>query len=582
MEAYTDVFLRISGYLRAMIALWLLVRCALSMLREKNEPEIWAYLEKAGGGRIPIQSWECLLGRSRTVDILLEGESIERTHAALQRSADGRWTLFDLCSEKGETLLNREPFEGPSPLKDGDVISIGGEKLRFLALNDGQRKTLQKNRTEPGRRIRPGVTMILLTVFQLCLTVEHTFTAPESYVVSVTGAFAVMMIVEWLLFFFMRSLFSKGFEVETLAFFLSSVGLSVTASSAPSGMAKSCALLLIGMALFIFLGWWLRDLQRVKLLRWPMAFMALVFLAVNLALSQEIFGARNWLSVAGFSVQPTEIVKIAYVYAGAATLDRLFRKRNLLLYMAFSAAIVGAAALMGDFGTALVFFICFLVVSFMRSGSFATVLLAITAAVLACGIVLTAKPYVARRFATWGHVWEDPLGAGYQQVRAMTALASGGLFGRGAGRGWLRNVPAANTDLVFAMTAEELGTVVAFSCLGAIVLMALFAVRNAGSGRSAYYVIASCAAVSIMMVQAGLNAFGSLDILPFTGVTFPFVSKGGSSFVSCWALLAYIKANDTRLNASFALSNRTKSAPGDGNSRNRTHEEQERKGAAKT
>ena len=556
MEPYLAELMQIAGYGRSVLAVWLLIRCGLSMLREKNSPEVWAYLERSDGSSVPIHNWECLLGRSRTVDVRLESKSVERTHAALQRSAQGQWLLYDLSG--GRTLRNGSKVETSAPLTDGDTLQLGEETLNFIALSDEQRSTLQRKRQEPGRRIRPGLTLLLLSIFQLFLALQHAITCPEAYVSSVTGSFVVVIIVEWLYFFFMRSLSAKGFEVETLAFFLSSVGLSITASSAPSGMAKACMLLLMGLGLYTALGWWLRELGRVKALRWPMAFLALVFLSFNLALSEELFGARNWLTVGGVTLQPTELVKVAYVYAGAATLDRLFRKRNILLYMGFSAAIVGASALMGDFGTALVFFVCFLVVSFMRSGSFATVLLAITAAALACGIVLTAKPYVARRFAIWGHVWEDPLGAGYQQVRALSALASGGLFGKGAGNGWLRKIAAADTDLVFAMTAEELGSVVAFCALGAIVLLSLFAVRNVSAGRSAYYVIASCAAVTILMVQTGLNVFGSLDILPFTGVTFPFVSKGGSSLVSCWALLAYIKANDTRQNASFALSGKTK------------------------
>ena len=562
MEPYLDELMMISLYGRTALALWLLIRCALSMLREKNQPEVWAYLERGDGSSVPVHNWECLIGRSRSADVRMESKSVERTHAALQRSPRGDWLLYNLA-DSGMTLCNGNAVGQSSPLSDGDSLQIGDETLNFIALSDKQRETLQRKRKEPGRRIRPGLTLMLLTGFQLFLALEHAITAPEEYVGSVTGSFGAVICVEWLFFFFMRSLSAKGFEVETLAFFLSSIGLSITASSAPSGMAKAVLLLLMGLGLFAALGWWLRDLNRVKALRWPMAFLALVFLAFNLALSQEIFGARNWLTVGGITLQPTELVKVAYVYAGAATLDRLQRRRNLLLYMGFSAAIVGASALMGDFGTALVFFVCFLVVSFMRSGSFAAVLLSVTAAALACGIVLTAKPYVARRFAVWGHVWEDPLGAGYQQVRALSALASGGLFGKGAGNGWLRNVPAADTDLVFAMTAEELGTLVAFCALGAVVLLSLFAVRNVGAGRSAYYVIASCAAVSILMTQTGLNVFGSLDILPFTGVTFPFVSKGGSSLVSCWALLAYIKANDTRRNASFALSGKTEGQDGE-------------------
>ena len=100
--------------------------------------------------------------------------------------------------------------------------------------------------------------------------------------------------------------------------------------------------------------------------------------------------------------------------------------------------------------------------------------------------------------------------------------------------------------------------IIALSAVAAIIVMAAFAVHNASQGRSSFYVIAGCAAISMMMVQLGLNVFGSLDILPFTGVTFPFVSMGGSSLISCWALLAFIKATDTRKSASFIIKDPSK------------------------
>ena len=118
---------------------------------------------------------------------------------------------------------------------------------------------------------------------------------------------------------------------------------------------------------------------------------------------------------------------------------------------------------MGDMGAALVFFATFLIIAFLRSGSFATVFLAIGGAAMAGMLVLSIKPYVAQRFLTWGHVWEDVNGAGYQQTRALSAAASGGLFGQGAGNGWLKNIVAANTDMVFAMLCEELGLIIAAS-----------------------------------------------------------------------------------------------------------------------
>ena len=135
----------------------------------------------------------------------------------------------------------------------------------------------------------------------------------------------------------------------------------------------------------------------------------------------------------------------------------------------------------------------------------------------------------------------------------MSAAASGGLFGMGAGNGWLERIPAGDTDLVFGMLCEEWGLVIALLAVACILTLAWFAVRASRTGRSSFYTIAACAAGSLLVFQTSLNVFGSVDLLPLTGVTFPFVSNGGSAMLSAWGLLAYLKAMDTRADASFAI-----------------------------
>ncbi|MEG1478832.1 MAG: FtsW/RodA/SpoVE family cell cycle protein, partial [Clostridiales bacterium] len=90
---------------------------------------------------------------------------------------------------------------------------------------------------------------------------------------------------------------------------------------------------------------------------------------------------------------------------------------------------MGCLALMGDFGTAAIFFVTFLIISFMRSGDFSKLALILGGAGFAGMMVLRFKPYIASRFAAWGHVWEYANTTGYQQVRAMSASANGGLVG---------------------------------------------------------------------------------------------------------------------------------------------------------
>ena len=276
------------------------------------------------------------------------------------------------------------------------------------------------------------------------------------------------------------------------------------------------------------------------------------FLVITLLFGKEYYGAKNWLVIGGMSLQPSELSKLCFVYAGASTMDRIMNKRNIILFIAYSVVICGFLALMNDFGAAAIFFVTFLVIAFLRSGDWAVLSLICGACGAGLMALLAIKPHIARRFAIWGHVWEDVYDKGFQQSHSLSAAASGGLVGVGAGDGWL-NVTAADTDMVFCKVCEEWGLIIAVLAVLSIVTLAVFAVRACRAGRSSFYTIAACAATSLMVFQTCLNVFGAVDLLPLTGVTFPFVSNGGTSMLASWGMLAFLKASDTRQNASFAI-----------------------------
>ena len=540
-----------SRYLLPLVGVWIVARCVRSMLRERYEPETWAYLYLTGNVMIPLRHWECILGRARSVDGQVDDPSVERMHACLIRGPQGEWTVYNLG--KGATYVNGDQVQpGGALIQDADVLTMGQVSARFVDLTEEERSALLKYRHAPGRQVRPGATLLLLTVFQLLLLLQQLTYNPDAGV-GVAMAFGILATVQWSYFIVVRAAGQTGFEPEILALFLSTVGMSMAASKTPNDMLKYIILFLAAVGLYVFMCLWIRDLKRVKSVRLYAFFAAVGLLAATLVLAPERNGAHSWLEFGSFTIQPSEFVKVLYIYAGAATLDRLFVNRNLIFYIGFSAACVGLLALMGDFGTALVFFVTFLVISFMRSGNFATVFLAIAGAVLGVMLVVTVKPHIVARFETWGHVWEDIYGAGYQQVRAMSAAASGGLFGQGAGNGWLVDIYAAETDMVFGVICEELGLITGLCCVGSLLALAGFVVKNASSGRSSYFVIAAAATMSMMLAQVILNVYGTMDILPFTGVTFPFASVGGSSLIACWMMLAFVKGSDMRANASFAV-----------------------------
>lgn len=536
-------------YLFPVLALGILIRCAVSLLTFRPEPEVWAWLTTPDGAHIPVTHWESLIGRGAGCDVQLGYPTVSRTHAVLTRYDDGSWTISDAHSKSGVFVNGRQT--ALSALRFGDVITMGGVNFTLIPLTKEQERIQAGTRTRAGHAVHQVPTLLLLTLFQLLTAIQLILGGCDP-ALELT-AFGGLIGLEWALYLALRAFRRTGFEAETLAFFLCTMGLAVVSSSAPESLIKELLAIVAGVCVFLVVCWSLRDLERAKTVRYLAAVAGIGLLAFNLLFGVEKFGARNWIQLGGVSFQPSEFVKVCFIYVGASTLSRLMAKRNIVLFIAYSAVICACPALMKDFGTAIIFFVAFLVIAFLRSGNFATIALAIAATGFAGVLVLRFLPYARNRFEAWGHVWDYALTTGYSQTRSMMCIASGGLFGLGPGKGWLKYVAASDTDLVFAFVSEEWGLIMAVLMVACIVILACFVVRSAPAGRSCFYTIGACAAVTVMVTQTILNVFGMADFLPLTGVTFPFVSNGGSSMVCVWGLLAFIKAADTRQNASVAI-----------------------------
>ncbi len=392
--------------------------------------------------------------------------------------------------------------------------------------------------------------LFLLTSFQVISFTPVIF-GGEEIKYKVALYLLAFIVFQWLYVGFMRAAVKKvNFELEFIAFFLSGIGLCLQASVAPEGMLKQLITVVLGVIVYDILLWFIMDVKRVMFIRTPLAIFSLIFLAASFLYIRtfvgDINGAYNWLAFKGFSIQPSEFVKIAFVFVGAATLDKLVTAKNIYMYILFSMGCIGVLFLMKDFGTALIFFFTFIVISFMRSGDLRTIIFICAAALIGAILIIYFRPHVAARFAAYRHVWEDVYGRGYQQTRVLIYAVSGGLFGLGVGNGALRNVYAATTDLVFGMICEEMGIFIAFSVVIAFAFIAVYAVVSSKSAPSTFYSIAACSASAMLLFQICLNIFGITDLLPLTGVTLPFVSQGGSSMICSWALFAFIKSADIR------------------------------------
>lgn len=405
-----------------------------------------------------------------------------------------------------------------------------------------------KNKRAP--KIKPLNNFLLLavlSVFQL-VTGYISANAKGKFEFSVLLAMICLIAIEWIyLIVFYVAMHRRNFELEVIAFFLCGVGIATIGSINPDAAFKQLLMILAGVIIFVCLVFIMGNVDFCMKMRLYVAIAAIALLLLNLVIAKTTNGARNWIEIAGVTLQPSEFVKIAFVFVGSATLEKIQTSKNIIAFIGFSVACVGALIIIKDFGTALIFFITFLIIAFMNSGDIKTIILAVVSAVMGGAIVLKYKAYVKTRFAAYRHVWEHyNERGGFQQSRVLIGMASGGLLGLGIGNGYVRNVYASTTDIIFGVICEEWGYIFAIALVLSFVCIAVSALVNSIASRSTFYSIGAVAAAGLLLFQCALNIFGITDILPLTGVTLPFVSQGGSSMMSCWGLLAFIKASDIR------------------------------------
>ena len=558
---YYNVYTQILRYLAPCLAALLLCKCIIPLLTFRREPEIWAWIMLPDGRRLPITHWESVIGRSKRSDVVIDVPTVSRNHAVLTRYDDGSWSIADAGSKSGIRVNGKKV--SIAEIEPDDVINIGGVEMTLLPISRRQEIKLAELRTKASSPFSSIVTVFLLTVFQMLVCIAYLLGGNEEYAASIFWGFAGIAICQWVLLIVYLLIRKPSFEIEALAFFLCTMGMAAIAAVKPGEAGKQLLAMVMGIALFLAVGISLRDLEWAKVVRRGAAVAGIAFLVITLLFGTEYHGAKNWLVFGGMSFQPSELSKVCFVFVGASAMDRIVSKRNLILFIIYTLIICACLAVMNDFGTALIFFVAFLVIAYMRSGSVGTLALACTSLGFAGVIALKIAPHALKRFTTWRHIWEDPYGAGYQQTRALMCIASGGLFGLGAGQGWLHNVFAADCDIVFATLCEEWGLLLGLMTVACILALGLFALRSASMQRSSFFAIAGCTAAAILLVQTIFNVLGTVDGLPLTGVTFPFVSNGGSSMIGTWGLLAFVKAADTRQSASFAVRQTKEGRPDD-------------------
>lgn len=530
-------------------AIVIVYQCYAAMRRRRRpEKPLVTLYNPVTGVKIPVIFWENSIGRSKSSDVVVDDPAVSRNHCVLLRRKSG-WFITDTDSKSG-TFVNGKKIRGRKQILIDDTITVGNSEFQFKR-GEEYEENLRSSWFFSKVNNKPAMSawklMLLITIFHLFMCVEAMFWNDGANVYNPLTLFGALAFVEWG-FFFVSSFVLKrvNFELEALALFLTGIGVMLLARQNEHSAYTQLIAAGIGMILFCIILKFIEDPDKVNKLRLPMMIFAVLLLLSSIVFGKLTYGAANWIVIGSVSIQPSELVKVIYIFIGASALDKLQTNKNLIEFIIFSAICVGLLAVMGDFGTALIFFVTFLLIAFMRSGDFKTIILAVAAAVFGVTLVLNVKPYIASRFEAWRNVWKYADTSGYQQTHVLTFIASGGLFGVGIGNGFLKQVAASESDLVFGIVAEEMGIIVAITLAIAVGLLVIYARAITTRSRSTFYSISACCAAGLLVVQLALNIFGATDILPLTGVTFPFISCGGSSIMACWGLIAFIKAADER------------------------------------
>lgn len=267
-------------------------------------------------------------------------------------------------------------------------------------------------------------------------------------------------------------------------------------------------------------------------------------------------GSRSmWISLGeSTSIQPSEFIKPLFVLACATSVTEQQKRHKILGFNVVydNLALFGLTAaicllqwwcrdlgslptFVGIYAAGFLLRICYPKAKFSKKSLIGAGLALALAAVLA---VFFAPEYVRERI--FSDIWSDTSGNGYQQSRALIAIADGGWFGKGPGNGFLHTVFAHENDIVFATICEEWGLL--FGLMTVAVLLVMVAIPLISPPRSYYHASMSACICAAFTVQMALNIFGSCNMIPFTGVTIPFISSGGSSMLVSGLMIGMLSA----------------------------------------
>ena len=304
---------------------------------------------------------------------------------------------------------------------------------------------------------------------------------------------------------------------------------------------KQFKIMIVGTVIALIIPVIIRKIMVLTKMSWAYAFVGIGLLGLVLVAAQVTNGAKLSLDIGGIAFQPSEFVKIIFVFAVAGLLTEARDMKRIMIATALAAVHVLILVVSKDLGSALIFFITYLVMLFAATKNPFLVLAGLLAGAVAAVAAYFLFAHVRVRVAVWRDPFADYADTGYQISQSLFSIAAGGWLGTGLYQGSPNAIPYVAQDCMFAAISEELGGVFAICLIMVCMSCFIMFINIAMKLTNRFYRLVALGLGSTYAVQIFLTIGGVTKLIPLTGVTLPLVSYGGSSVFSTLAIFAIVQ-----------------------------------------
>ncbi len=324
-------------------------------------------------------------------------------------------------------------------------------------------------------------------------------------------------------------------------FFLVSIGLIMLNRISFNTAHAQLVYFAIGLMSMVIAYFGLKYIKNLIMFRYVFLALSFGLLLLPFLYGEESLGSLNWVSVGGFSFQPSELVKLTFVFFLATYFAKNVTLRKTFISIGISIALILILVVQNDFGASLMFFTIFMMIMYVATGSKTLFGLGYGAVAVASMVAYRFISHIKVRVDIWQNPYDYPLGQGYQLLQSIYAITTYAPFGTGLYNGDPKTIPVVESDLIFSAIAEEFGAIIALTIISVYMVIFYRGVHIALRVRKKEYSYIALGFTIILLFQTFLIIGGITKFIPLTGVTMPFVSYGGTSLVVSSLILGVLQ-----------------------------------------